>query len=118
MLLESVFDEDGDVFRVREDDDDVDDDDGDNDDDDNDDADDNDNNDNDNDDDNDNENHNTAAPAYSYIDYSRFLAVVELNSVPFAFILLDTTAEPAYSRLQGNKEYRLLKEKSTITGIE
>ena len=27
-----------------------------------------------------------------------------------------TTAEPAYSRLQGNKEYHLLKEKSTITG--
>ena len=28
------------------------------------------------------------------------------------------TAEPAYSRHQGNKEYCLLKEKSTITGIE
>ena len=28
------------------------------------------------------------------------------------------TAEPAYSRLQGNKEYRLLKEKCTVTGIE
>ena len=27
-----------------------------------------------------------------------------------------STAEHAYSRLQGNKEYRLLKEKSTITG--
>ena len=26
--------------------------------------------------------------------------------------------EPAYSRLKGNKEYCLLKEKSTITGIE
>ena len=28
------------------------------------------------------------------------------------------TAEPAYSRLQENKECCLLKEKSTITGIE
>ena len=28
------------------------------------------------------------------------------------------TAEPAYSRLQGNKKYCLLKEKSTMTGIE
>ncbi len=28
------------------------------------------------------------------------------------------TAEPAYGRLQGNKEYCLLKEKSTITGID
>ena len=29
-----------------------------------------------------------------------------------------TTAEPAYSRLQGNNDYCLLKTKSTITGIE
>ena len=28
------------------------------------------------------------------------------------------TAEPAYSRLQGNEECCLLKEKSTITGTE
>ena len=31
---------------------------------------------------------------------------------------LIATAEPVYSRLQGNKEYCLLKEKSTITEIE
>ena len=31
---------------------------------------------------------------------------------------LMNTAEAAYSRLQGNKEYCLLKEKFTITGIE
>ena len=31
---------------------------------------------------------------------------------------ISNTAEPAYSRLQGIKEYCLLKEKSTITGIE
>ena len=31
---------------------------------------------------------------------------------------LATTAEPAYSRLQGSKEFCPLKEKSTITGIE
>ena len=28
------------------------------------------------------------------------------------------TAEPAYSRLQGKKEYCILKEKSTITGMD
>ncbi len=39
----------------------------------------------------------TAEPAYSYIVYSRFLAIVELNLVPFAFISL--LFYPCYSRL-------------------
>ncbi len=30
----------------------------------------------------------TAEPAYSYIVYSRFLAIVELNLIPLAFISL------------------------------
>ena len=33
-------------------------------------------------------------------------------------ILNVNTAEPAYNRLQGNREYCLLMKKSTITGIE
>ena len=39
----------------------------------------------------------TAEPAYSYIVYSRFFAIVELNFVPFAFISL--LFYPYYSRL-------------------
>ena len=33
-------------------------------------------------------------------------------------MIIRCTAEPAYSRLQGSKEFCLLKEKSTIAGIE
>ena len=40
---------------------------------------------------------NTAEPAYSYIVYSRFLAIVELNLVPFTFI--SVLFYPCYSRL-------------------
>ena len=39
----------------------------------------------------------TAEPAYSNIVYSRFLAIVELNLIPFAFISL--LFYPCYSRL-------------------
>ena len=39
----------------------------------------------------------TAEPAYSYIAYSRFLAVVELNLIPFAFIIV--LFYSCYSRL-------------------
>ena len=40
---------------------------------------------------------NTAEPNYSYNGYSRFLAIVELNLVPFAIISL--LFYPCYSRL-------------------
>ena len=39
----------------------------------------------------------TAEPAYSYIVYSRFLAIVELNLIPPAFIFL--LFYPCYNRL-------------------
>ena len=33
-------------------------------------------------------------------------------------ILVESTAEPAYNRLQGNNDFCLLEEKSVITGVE
>ena len=39
----------------------------------------------------------TAEPVYSYIIYSRFFGIVELNLVPFAFI--SSLFYPYYSRL-------------------
>ena len=57
----------------------------------------------------------TAGPAYSYIVYSRFLAIVELNLIPFAFISL--LFYPCYSRLLLQQTNFFAPMESTIGGL-
>jgi len=50
---------------------------------------------------------------------TKYLSKPRAKSVSNCLVMFNIyTAEPAYSRLQGNNEYSLLKEKSTKTGIE